>query len=74
MTKKYIFWLQTADKVIKTVISPTKDIYEVNILVEGSYISSDRRHIFSGGKAQITGGAVIPIFSDWRPISRESSN
>ena len=51
MTKKYIFWLQTADKVIKTVISSTKNIYKVNIPVEGSYISSERRHIFSGGKA-----------------------
>ena len=50
-TKEYIFWLKTAAKVSTTLINQPHKKQKGNIHSEGTYISSERKHIPIEGAA-----------------------
>ena len=70
MTKKYIFWLQTADKIIKTVISPTKSIYKVNIPLKGaiSPVREDISSVEEKRKSRVGQLSLSSVTEDQSPL------
>ena len=70
MTKKYIFWLQTADKVIKTVISSTKIYTNSTSPLKGaiSPVTEDISSVEEKRKSRVGQLSLSSVTEDQSPV------